>query len=153
MLPIRLEIENFLAYCSPEPVRFDGIHLACITGANGAGKSSLLDAITWALWGKARARRDEELVHLGQSDMYVQLDFEQENTIYRVVRRRTRKSGGSGQLDLFVVDGGELHTRSESSTRLTQQKINDLLRLDYETFVHSAFLQQGKADAFTTKAP
>src|SRR5690606_13508442 len=44
-------------------------------------------------------------------------------------------------------------TRSESSTRLTQQKINDLLRLDYETFVHSAFLQQGKADAFTTKPP
>lgn len=153
MLPLRLEIKNFLAYRSPEPIIFDGIHLACITGANGAGKSSLLDAITWALWGKARARRDEELVHMGQNDMYVQLDFEQEGTVYRVVRRRTRKAGGSGQLDLFVVENGELHTRSESSTRLTQQKINDLLRLDYDTFVHSAFLQQGKADAFTTKAP
>ena len=78
MLPIRLEIKNFLAYRSPEPLRFDGIHLACLTGANGAGKSSLLDAITWALWGKARARRDEELVHMGQNDMYVLLEFEQE---------------------------------------------------------------------------
>src|SRR5690606_31715795 len=37
--------------------------------------------------------------------------------------------------------------------RATQAKINRLLRLDYETFVHSAFLQQGKADAFTTKPP
>ncbi|MFO7323957.1 MAG: SMC family ATPase [Chloroflexota bacterium] len=154
MLPLRLEIKNFLAYRSPEPIIFEGIHLACITGANGAGKSSLLDAITWCLWGKARARRDEELVHLGQNDMYVQLDFEQEGAVYRVVRRRTRKSGGAGALDLFLVrDNGELETRSESSTRLTQQKINDLLRLDYETFVHSAFLQQGKADAFTTKPP
>ncbi len=153
MLPVRLEIRNFLAYRSPEPIYFDGIHLACITGPNGAGKSSLLDAITWVLWGKARARRDEDLVHLGQTDMHVQLDFEQEGTIYRVIRRRTRKSGGSGTLDLFVVDNGDLHTRSESSARATQQKINDLLRLDYETFVHSAFLQQGKADAFTTKAP
>ena len=79
-------------------------------GPNGAGKSSLLDAITWALWGKARARRDEELVHLGQQDMHVQLDFEQEGTIYRVIRRRTRKSGGSGMLDLFVVDGASFVT-------------------------------------------
>lgn len=153
MLPTRLEIKNFLAYRSPEPIVFEGIHLACITGANGAGKSSLLDAITWALWGKARARRDEELVHLGQTDMYVQLDFVSEDTVYRVVRRRTRKSGGAGMLDLFVVREGELETRSEASVRATQQKINELLRLDYETFVHSAFLQQGKADAFTMKPP
>ncbi|HLU08084.1 MAG TPA: SMC family ATPase, partial [Oceanobacillus sp.] len=154
MLPIRLEIKNFLAYCSPEPVRFDGIHLACLTGANGAGKSSLLDAITWALWGKARARRDEELVHLGYNEMYVQLDFEQEGMIYRVVRKRTRKSGGQGTLDLYAQDeDGNLNDLSEPHMRATQAKINRLLRLDYETFVHSAFLQQGKADAFTTKPP
>ena len=53
-----------------------------LTGESGAGKSSLLDAITWALWGKARAKRDEDLIHLGQGDMYVQLDFEQEGTTY-----------------------------------------------------------------------
>lgn len=154
MLPIRLEIKNFLAYCSPEPLRFNGIHLACLTGANGAGKSSLLDAMTWALWGKARARRDEELVHLGQNDMYVQLDFEQEGMVYRVIRRRTRKSGGQGTLDLYATDEeGNLNTLSEPNMRATQAKINRLLRLDYDTFIHSAFLQQGKADAFTTKPP
>jgi exonuclease SbcC len=153
MLPVRLEIRNFLAYRSPDPVRFDGIHLACLTGANGAGKSSLLDAVTWALWGKARARRDEELVHLGQNDMYVQLDFVHEGVTYRVLRRRTRKSGGQGTLDLFILNGDGPKTISEGSARATQSKINTLLRLDYETFVHSAFLQQGKADAFTTKAP
>lgn len=154
MLPTRLEIKNFLAYNSPDALVFDGIHLACLTGPNGAGKSSLLDAITWVLWGKARARRDEELVHLGQNDMYVQLDFEQEGLYYRVVRRRTRKSGGQGSLELYAVgeDGG-LNALSEPTMRSTQVKINRLLRLEYETFVHSAFLQQGKADAFTTKPP
>jgi len=153
MLPLKLEIKNFLAYRSPEPVRFDGIHLACLTGANGAGKSSLLDAITWALWGKARARRDEELVHLGQVDMYVQLDFEQENIVYRVMRHRSRKSN-TGSLDLFAIDAdGTRNNLSEPNMRATQAKINRLLRLDYETFVNSAFLQQGKADAFTTKTP
>jgi exonuclease SbcC len=153
MLPLKLEIKNFLAYRSPDAVRFDGVHLACLTGSNGAGKSSLLDAITWALWGKARARRDEELVHLGQVDMYVQLDFEQEGIIYRVIRRRSRKSS-SGSLDLFAIEpDGTPNTLSEPSTRATQAKINRLLRLDYDTFVNSAFLQQGKADAFSTKTP
>ncbi len=153
MIPIRLELKNFLAYRSPDPVRFDGIHLACLTGANGAGKSSLLDAITWALWGQARAKRDDELVHMGQTDMLVQLDFEQEGTNYRVIRRRSRKGRGTGSLDLFSVVDGQPNTLSEPSIRETQEKINRLLRLDYETFTSSAFLQQGKADAFTTKAP
>ncbi|MBL8160566.1 MAG: SMC family ATPase [Anaerolineae bacterium] len=153
MIPVRLEIKNFLAYRSPDPLRFDGIHLACLTGANGAGKSSLLDAMTWALWGKARAKRDAEMVHTGQSDMHVQLDFEQEGQHYRVIRRLSKKKQSTSTLDLFSVLDGQLNTLSEPSMRETQHKINRLLRLDYETFVHSAFLQQGRADAFTTKAP
>lgn len=154
MLPLQLEIRNFLAYRSPDPVRFEGIHLACLTGANGAGKSSLLDAITWVLWGKARARRDPELVHLGQSDMSVQLDFEQEGTIYRVIRRHARRGGGQGELTLHArLDDGGWNQINAGSIRATQDQINRLLRLEYETFVHSAFLQQGKADAFTTRTP
>ncbi len=154
MLPIRLELHNFLAYRAPDSVRFEGVHLACLTGSNGAGKSSLLDAITWVLWGKARARRDEELIHLGQHDMYVQLDFEQEGIVYRVLRQRTRKSGGTGALEFFSLgEDGQLIPLTEPSIRQTQARINRLLRLDYETFIHSAFLQQGRADAFTVKTP
>lgn len=153
MLPIRLEIKNFLPFRSPDPILFEGIHLACLTGPNGAGKSSLLDAITWALWGKARAKRDEELIHLGQQDMYVQLDFEQAHQLYRVVRKRARKQR-TGTLDLLIRDeDGQFNLISEPSMRATQERINQLLRLDYDTFVNSAFLQQGKADAFTTRTP
>ncbi len=153
MIPIRLELHNFLAYRTPDAVRFDGIHLACLTGPNGAGKSTLLDAITWALWGRARAKRDDDMIHLGQSDMSVQLDFGHEGQLYRVIRRRSRKQRGTSTLDLFAWDGDQFHVVSEPSIRATQEKIDLLLRLDYETFVHSAFLQQGKADSFTTKAP
>ncbi len=154
MLPIRLELKNFLPYLAPDPIFFEGVHLACLTGPNGAGKSSLLDAITWALWGKARARSDEDLIHLGQQEMYVQLDFEQEGLIYRVIRKRTRRQRSTGTLDLLVQgEDGDFKLISEAAMRATQERINALLRLDYETFVNSAFLQQGKADAFTTKTP
>ena len=155
MIPTRLELHNFLAYRAPAPIVFEGIELACLTGQNGAGKSSILDAMTWALWGKARAKRDNELIHLGQTDMRVQIDFEQEGARYRVLRRRTRSGrSGRGALDLMVWgDNDRPRVINEVSMRGTQDKINRILRLDYETFVHSAFLQQGRADAFTVKTP
>lgn len=153
MLPRSLKISNFLAYRAPDPVRFDGIHLACLTGPNGAGKSSLLDAMTWALWGKARSSRAEDLIHMGQQDMYVQFDFEQEGTLYRVMRQRSRK-GNLGKLEIFALaPDNKLVTHTQQSARATQDYINRLLRLDYETFIKSAFLQQGKADLFTTSTP
>ncbi len=153
MIPIRLEIKNFLPYRSPDPIIFDGIHLACLTGTNGAGKSSILDAITWALWGRARAKRDEDLVHLGQNDMQVQLDFYQEGTVYRVLRRRSKGKTSSGDLTLYAQQPEGHFLVMEGGLRNAQPRINTLLRLDYDTFVNSAFLQQGKADSFTTKAP
>jgi exonuclease SbcC len=158
MLPTRLELRNFLAYRQPDPIILDGIHLACLTGPNGAGKSSLLDGITWALWGKARVRSDDDLIYQGQNDMLVQLDFLQGTVHYRVVRKRqkgkTARTGRSA-LDLFIWDeeSGRWQPITAPSIRETEQRIEGLLHLDYETFVHSAFLQQGRADAFTVKTP
>ncbi len=152
MLPIRLELRNFLAYRSPEPLSFKGLDLAVLSGPNGAGKSSLLDAMTWALWGEARDETDR-LIHMGQDEMHVIFDFQQDQATYRVVRKRSRRGRGQTTLDLFVQDEETqlFRTISESSVRETQNRITQLLRLDYDTFVHSAFLQQGKADAFTVK--
>jgi len=154
MLPISLELKNFLAYRSPEPIPFEGIRVACLTGANGAGKSSLLDAITWALWGKARGSQDNELIHHGETDMLVQLDFEQDGQLYRVIRKRSRKGQGKSELDLFVhnEERGWV-SLTESTKKATDEKITRLLKMSFEMFTHSAFLQQGKADAFTTLKP
>ena len=158
MLPVRLEIRNFLAYRTPEPLEFDGVHLACLTGPNGAGKSSLLDAITWALWGKARLRSDDDLIHQGQTEMMVQLDFIQGECLYRVVRKRQKgKTGRQGRsaLDLFIWDAelNQYQPLTAPSIRETDARICELLRLTYDTFVDSAFLQQGRADSFTIKQP
>ena len=155
MVPKRLELSNFLAYQAPKPISFEGIDLACISGDNGVGKSSLLDAITWALWGKARARREDDLIHQGQREMQVSLDFEQDGIRYRVVRRRARTGRGRrGALDLLVRDADKGPRRiTAGGLRRSQDKLNQILRLDYETFAHSAFLRQGRADAFTLKTP
>ena len=76
MIPIKLSMRNFMCYRdNVPPLSFDGIHIACISGDNGNGKSALIDAITWALWGKARAKSDDDLIYLGQTEMAVEFDF------------------------------------------------------------------------------
>jgi len=155
VIPIELELRNFLAYRDPGALRFEGLHVACMAGPNGAGKSSVLDAITWALWGKARALSPDDLIHQGQSDMQVSLLFEQDGARYRVIRQRKAGKRAASLLELQSWDALTAGWRSlsEAGIRETQDKIEQLLRLDYETFVNSAFLMQGRADEFTTKTP
>lgn len=153
MIPIRLELQNFLCYRTPPPVDLDGILIGCVCGENGAGKSSLLDAITWALWGRARTSSPDDLITQGQSEMRVGLTFDLGDQRYQVIRQRKAGRTGQSLLELQVRNGTAWNSLSEHSLRATQEKIITLLRLDYETFVNSAFLVQGRADEFTTKPP
>ncbi len=154
MIPRKLELYNFLPYRDPPPLDFSGIHVACLAGENGAGKSALLDAITWSLWGRARARRDDELIHQGQTEMFVRFTFELGGQLYRVIR--TRKGGARGQsmLDLQIqTPTGEFRTIAEPTIRETQRQIEKLFHLDYDTFINSSFVLQNRADEFTLKTP
>src|SRR5215472_8230460 len=137
-----------------EPLRFEGIHVAVLTGDNGHGKSALLDAITWALWGRARARSVDELIHSGASDMEVEFEFLLDEHQYRVIRKRQRR-GKSGYSDLqFAVLADEgYRPLTERSLGETERLIERTLRMSYETFTNSSFIQQGRADSFTTNSP
>ena len=58
MIPLRLTLKNFMSYRDGSPpVDVAPIHTACLSGDNGAGKSALLTAMTWALWGATPAPR------------------------------------------------------------------------------------------------
>lgn len=153
MIPLRLELQNFLPYKNPEPLDFTGLHVACLTGDNGAGKSSLLDAITWALWGRARAKTDEELIYQGATEMRVALDFELKDQHYQVVRQKKAGRRGGSSLEIQMRENGKWKGLSEATINATQKKLTGILHLDFDTFVNSAFIQQGKADEFTRKTP
>ena len=156
MIPMRLEITNFLPYRNPDPLDFSGIHVACLAGDNGAGKSALLEAMVWALWGRARdgKRSDDELIHFGEREMRVAFTFELSGQLYQVMRQR--KSGKRGQsmlaLQLYDLDTESWRGFSEAGIRQTQRKIDELLHMDYDTFINSAFIAQGRADEFTVKS-
>ena len=157
MVPLRLTVKNFMCYRDDVPaLDLEGVHVACLSGENGHGKTALLDAITWALWGSARARTQEELVHQGQQDMAVELDFMARGQRYRVSRRHSRSARarqGNTILELQVASDNGFRPITGNSVRETEAQIREILHMDYETFVNTAFLRQGDADRFTTSTP
>ena len=159
MIPVKLKMRNFMCYRdSVPPLHFEGIRTACLSGDNGNGKSALIDAMTWALWGQARAKSDDDLIHSGQGEMEVEFDFAVGQQTYRIIRKRSkpRRQGGTGQslLELQVATGDGFRAITGNTIAQTQQKITaDILNMDYPTFINSAFLRQGHADEFTIKRP
>lgn len=151
MIPVKLKLSNFTSYGeNPPELDFSQFKMAAISGLNGAGKSSLLDAITWALWGTSRAGDSSDaLIRLGAEQMEVEFSFELDGHIYTVKRKRIKKHGGNTSLELW----SNTHNLTEGTIKATQQKIINTLHLTFETFINSSFIRQGHADEFTTKGP
>ena len=168
MIPLRLRLSGFLSYRDPVELDFTRFDLACISGANGAGKSSLLDAMVWALFGQAR-KRDETLIHTHPENKAAEVIFvfAYEGNLFRVQRSLARgKStllefqlyqGEAGavpdDLDAVLLERGAWKPLTGSTLRETQSLIQNTLRMDYETFTNASFFLQGKADQFTQQRP
>jgi exonuclease SbcC len=153
MIPLHLKLSGFLSYNDPVELDFTGFELACISGENGAGKSSLLDAITWVLFGQAR-KRDEAIINSASTAAEVVLTFTYEGATYRI--QRTLPRGKSTLLEFQILDEGDKSGNTnqwrpltDRTMRDTQARIEQTLHLDFDTFVNASFFLQGKADQFT----
>jgi exonuclease SbcC len=162
MIPLRLQIKNFLSYGSElQTIDFNHYQLICLSGKNGHGKSALLDALTWAIWGQARkisgtAKADQGLLRLGQTNMLVALDFTCNGQTYRVRREYSYLYGkphASVDFGVLEPDTDKYISLTDKTIRETQAKIENTIKLDYDSFINSAFLRQGQSNEFSKKTP
>ena len=157
MIPLKISIENFMCYRGNVPtLSLESIHVACLSGNNGHGKTALLDSITWALWGKSRARTQEELIHQGQRNMRVELEFMAQDQRYKVTRiygKTNRSSTGKTELNLSVLLGTDYTSIMGNTIRDTESQIIDIVKMDYETFISTSYLMQGDSSHFTKSKP
>src|SRR5919109_106019 len=153
MIPHKLTIRDFLSYADPDPIEFSGFDIACLTGENGAGKSAILDAITWALFGAARGceggQNQDRLIRDGCDEASVDFEFVLNGSTFRVVRRRARS--GRSELRFLVAAGDDWTNLAAETLRETDTAITSLLRMDYKTFTASAFFVQGRAEDFLAR--
>lgn len=167
MIPLKLQLRNFISYGpKSQTIDFEPYNLICLVGKNGHGKSALLDALTWAIWGQARkvggsSKADEGLLRLGETNMMVCLDFTCNKITYRI-RREFSLIGKKpysilefGILDQSIPGDptGQLRPLTDKTIRATQEKIDTLIGLNYESFINSAFLRQGQSNEFSKKTP
>ena len=161
MIPEELHLKNFLSHHETH-LDLRGVQLASLVGENGAGKSSLLDAITWAAWGRSRASygHDEDLIYHGERWLEVEFVFRMPyrgggEQRFRILRRRELKGRRSttSVLDFQLMGDGGWQSINGNTMRETQARIDKQLGLDYDTFVNSAYLRQGNADEFTVQSP
>lgn len=162
MIPQKLQIKNFLSYGpNLQTIDFTNYSLICLSGKNGHGKSALLDAMTWALWGQARkiagaAKADQGLLRLGQTQMLVVFDFLFAGKTYRIRREYMETYGkpiNSLEFGMIDTETDAFIPLTDKTIRTTQEKIEQTLRIDFDSFSNSAFLRQGSSNEFSKKSP
>ncbi len=156
MTPKKLRLQNFLSYPDDkQELDFSLFHVACLTGENGAGKSSLIEAIPWCIWGEGRVG-NERLLREGESEMRVEFEFTLDEVDYQIIRIAKRNRGGrvsTDALEFHVRDSATNTFRVvQSGVREAQRRINQTLGIDYDTFISSSFIVQGKSNEFTRKS-
>lgn len=153
MIPIKLEIEGFLAYKNKVVIDFSGFNCAVIVGDNGAGKSSILDAILYALYGKARNADKDDLINELSSIAKISFYFSVSGEKYRIYREKER--GKSSKSLFFKIDSktGKEIPASDRKIREVDDLVKKTIGLTYDAFTSSVLLVQGKSDEFLTSTP
>lgn len=153
MRPLRLELRGFTAFRDDVEIDFEGLDLFAVCGQTGSGKSSILDAITYALYGSVPRFEGTKtpigsLVSQGQPSMSVMLEFCVGDRHLRVTRRTPVK--GATRILLERWEGGEWRPDGEGADRVreAEAKIEEAIGLDYEAFTRAVLLPQGKFAEF-----
>jgi exonuclease SbcC len=163
MIPQRLKISGFLSYKDEQEIRFDEAPLWMLSGTNGSGKSSVFDAVTFALFGHHRggSQSAAELVNKESKTLAVEFDFTSEKQLYRIKRtvRLREKSGIASTQQVLKHTHSEIAGETWEAISGTEYKkefdawIRDKIGLDYETFTSSVLLLQGKAEKLLDSTP
>ncbi len=146
MIIRQLELKNFLSH-DHSIINFDK-GVTVIYGHNGAGKSSIIDAVKFALFGEKRGGHIEDLIRRGTQDMEVDLDFEIGPDQYRISRiMEMGKTGIKTRDATLTMNKSVLSTTVKS----VDDTVADKLGIDKDTFLNSVFVEQGEIDTLISK--
>ncbi|MDQ4095422.1 MAG: SMC family ATPase, partial [Actinomycetota bacterium] len=154
MRPLGLKLKGFTSFRDEQEIEFRDLDLFALWGPTGSGKSSILDAITYALYGKVErveGVRGETLAGLithGQPRLAVTLDFECHDKAFRITR--TTSHSGPTKVRLERREGEDWVTYGEGadSVREVNKIVPRIVGLDYDAFTRSVLLPQGKFAEF-----
>jgi exonuclease SbcC len=151
--PLKLAIEGFTAFRDRQEIDFEVLDLFVITGPTGAGKTSILDAMVFALYGRiprlGGTHGTSDFVSLGKVEARVSFEFSVDGKgRYRVARRLSRRAPQSATLERLDGDAWVSACERSGVRECNRVLEEDLLVLDYDSFCKAVVLPQGEFHRF-----
>jgi DNA repair protein SbcC/Rad50 len=157
MIPLQVTLEGFLSYEKKQIVNFVGASIWALSGSNSVGKSAVFDAMTFALYHRARCG-PKDLIHHRADRLIVTFDFMVDNTIYRIKRIHPRK--GRSTCEVFIVDSADGSNLDSAPTKRITDSDDELrewvkrtIGMGYAAFTSSCLLLQGKSEQLLDVEP
>jgi exonuclease SbcC len=159
MIPVYLEMSNFQCFTKAS-LSFD-FNSALIVGerdnnseiSNGAGKTTIFRAITWALFGKSKQKNANGVVKRGTDVCEVNFLFEHRDKRYRVVRKRNVRFSKLEVLLFEVLSNDTERPVPSDTNKETDAKIKEILKSNYEVFINSSYFMQNTISDFLNGTP
>ena len=155
MRPLKLGLKGFTAFREAQELDFATLDVFAISGPTGSGKSSLLDAMTYALYGRVERVGDRvsQLISQGQPRMAVTLEFAVGPERYRVTRSTPAKGTTKILLERLTTDGWKQAGEGADRVKDAEKTISRLIGLTYDGFTRAVVLPQGKFAEFLVGDP
>jgi len=148
-----IELGDFLAH-SDTKLKFEN-GVTVFVGDNGAGKSSIIDAITFALFGQHTRKSNKSLIKRGSNQGFAKIGFSINGKQYEAVRKIDNKGTLSAKFseiinnDRVEIAAGERKQFGESMT----QEVEKTIGLDFEKLKVASIVQQGELNAIINAKP
>ncbi len=143
----RIFLRNFGSHVGTELSFSDGIN--AIIGENGAGKTTILEAISYALYPRS-IRNQDNLIRSGSSGLRVELEFELDGHLYLIVRER--KKGNESSALLYELLDGKRKLIQRDQSKVSKQ-VESLLGIGRETFLQAIYVKQGEIAGLLEQTP
>lgn len=158
MIPQKIMLENFMSHSKSE-IDFNLFSTALILGenlsdpeeSNGVGKSTLIHAINFALFGKYPTSTIDKIIREGATKASVTFEFKLDNDIYQVIRERTKKNN---LLKLSILKDDTWEDISQLRKSESSSELIKLLNISYDTYKNAyCFEQDDYSDFLSLKSP
>lgn len=152
MRPLTLTIEGLRSYRHPCTIDFTDRNLIAIVGDTGAGKSSILEAITYALYNATTwsAGETKALIADGMPTMRVELVFLAEGRRWKLIRSTSRKTSPPPLHRLECLDREDPPILGDEAVR---QQVEQLMGMNHRAFLSAVILPQGRFQALLREEP
>lgn len=148
MIIENITMENFKSHRNTSVDLGTGISI--VMGENGAGKSSILEAVSFALFKQHSGKRMEQLIMNNKDKMSVTLTFQVNGRRYRIKRDRSKKSGAHAKLG--IMDGNSFMPMATGEKTVTEE-VKRLLEMDGDLFLNAVYVRQGEIADLIEKSP